>query len=210
MAHVDGMVGGVVGGVVGGIVLAAGSSSRYGRDKRQVPLASGQTILESTISNAAAALDHLLVVLGHGDHDYAAELATRLNPDIRFLCAHDSALGMAHSLANGVKQVTDWRAALIILGDLPFIQDSTIKLVVTAYREAATAHPIVLPRYRGRQGHPVLFDQAYFKEIGKLTGDAGARSVIRAHSKDVIEIEVDDPGILQDIDRPRDLPTARS
>ncbi len=190
----------------GGIILAAGSSRRFGQDKRSLLLSSGHTMLERTIHNASAHLQHLLVVLRHGDRAYAAKLADKVgNPSIRYYQAPDSALGMAHSLANAIQLVEDWQAALIILGDLPYILPTTYQAVVQQYRHSADDEPIVVPRYEGKEGHPVLFDHVYFGEIAELQGDRGARSIVDAHRDKVVGIEVADSGILQDIDLPGDL-----
>lgn len=193
--------------IIGGIVLAAGSSSRFGADKRNQPLASGLTMLEAAIASTAGVLGDLVVVLRADDQHYARDLAERVAlSDVRYYCAPDSSLGMAHSLANGIALVRDWRAALIILGDLPFILPTTYSAVVAAYRGAGRDAAIVVPRFHGQQGHPVLFDRRHFDEIAGLEGDVGARSVIRAHPDRVIDVEIEDPGILQDIDRREDLP----
>jgi molybdenum cofactor cytidylyltransferase len=194
-------------GTIGGIILAAGNSTRFGTDKRNQLLASGRTMLEATILGAASAVSDLLVVLRATDQHYARELAERIGlEDVRYFCAPDSALGMAHSLANGIVQVRDWQAVMVILGDLPFILPSTYHAVVAAYRQAASGQPIIVPRFHGMQGHPVLFDRCDFDEIALLQGDVGARSVIRSHPERVIDLEIEDPGMLQDIDRREDLP----
>jgi molybdenum cofactor cytidylyltransferase len=190
----------------GGIILAAGSSRRFGRDKRNLQLSTGRTMLEETIHRASAHLQNLMVVVRHSDLSYADQLAEKVgSPSIRFFCAPDSALGMAHSLANAIQQVGDWQAALIILGDLPFILPDTYRLLVERYRQSVDHQPILVPCCAGRTGHPVLFDRAYFQEISQLRGDVGARSIIEAHRAEVIEVEVGDSGILQDIDVPDDI-----
>lgn len=190
----------------GGIILAAGSSRRFGEDKRNLLLPSGHTMLEETIHNASACLQNLLVVLRYGDRVYAAQLQEKVGkPSVSFYLAPDSALGMAHSLANAMQQVDDWQAVLIILGDLPFVRPSTYQAIVFQYQQSAHEQPILMPRYEGKEGHPVLFDQIYFQEIIELQGDVGARSIVEAHRDKVIEIDVADAGILQDIDLPEDL-----
>ncbi|HJN51444.1 MAG: nucleotidyltransferase family protein [Pseudomonadales bacterium] len=192
----------------GGIILAAGSSRRFGEDKRNLQLSSGHTMLEETIQTASACLENLLVVLRYGDRAYATQLEGNVaNPSVRYYLAPDSALGMAHSLANAIREVEDWQAALIILGDLPFIQQSTYQAIVAQYLQSAADQPILIPRFEGKAGHPVLFDHVYFAEISELQGDVGARSVVDAHRDRVIEIDVEDAGILQDIDLPEDLKT---
>jgi len=59
-----------------------------------------------------------------------------------------------------------------------------------------------LPQHDGRQGHPVLFGRDFWAALSRLTGDEGARSVVRAHPASCIRLDVEDPGVLQDVDRP--------
>ena len=194
--------------MIGAIILAAGSSRRFGDDKRRSPLPSGQILLEESIHKAASVIDEVLVVLRFGDKDFAKELSGRItNNEVRYYCAPDSAKGMGHSLANGIARVKDWEAALVFLGDMPFVQAETIESLLAEYefRKHTTA-PIVMPTFKGEKGHPVLFASDYFEEIKAIEGDAGARSVIQAHPDSVFQVAVEDPGVIQDIDTPEDLP----
>lgn len=202
-------------GEIGGIVLAAGSSRRFGEDKRLTRLSSGRTVLEESIFNASQVVDHLVVVLRFGDVQLAEDLAETLHKthrktEIECYCAPDSAKGMAHSLANAIHRVRNWQAAVVLLGDMPYITPSTIEMLVREYRKSQSniiqnKAPIIVPVKNDRQGHPVIFDHAYFSEIEELQGDTGARPVIDAHQDRVIEVPVGDSGIFVDIDIPADL-----
>jgi len=192
--------------MIGGIILAAGSSRRFGDDKRKSALPSGQAMLEESIHKAISALDKVLVVLRFGDREYSKELEASIdNPNVSFLCAPDSAQGMAHSLANAIHQVKDWEAAIVFLGDMPFVQAETVDSIMGEYQFRKANKPIVLPTKEGEKGHPVLFCQAYFDEIQTLRGDRGARTVVDAHPDNVFTIKVLDPGVIRDIDTPADL-----
>ncbi len=194
-------------GGIGGIVLAAGSSRRFGDDKRKMRLPSGDSVIEASIRNAVAALDQILVVLRHGDQAYVEELSASIDsPKVTFFRAPDSALGMAHSLANAVHEVRDWDAAVVLLADMPYLKPETIQTIVAAYEKHKENEPIIYPEIDGETGHPVLFPKVYFGEIEKLVGDRGARPVIEEHENKVISVVVDDPGVIKDIDTPQDLP----
>lgn len=196
---------------IGGILLAAGKSRRFGGDKRKTLLADGRSLLQTAIEQAAAALDTLVVVLRADD----TVLKTRLEETTlhlpgppRFILAAHAERGMAHSLADAMHATAGWRAALVLLGDMPAITPATFSALLGAYDTAAAipgAAPIIVPAYRDRQGHPVLFDCAYFAEMAALQGDRGARSVIDHHADQVTRLALADNGILQDIDTPADL-----
>ena len=188
---------------IGGIILAAGSSVRFGEDKRGRRLPSGNMLLEDTIQSAMQSIQRLLVVLRHDDA-FGERLNGLVNDRyIQFYCAPDSSQGMGSSLANAIGQSDDWQAALIMLGDMPYIQQATFEAILDAYQPGNES--IVVPVNNDIQGHPVLFDECYFGELSKLSGDKGARPVIEAHSEKVVYVDVDDPGILIDIDLPEDI-----
>lgn len=193
--------------MIGAVILAAGSSRRFGDDKRRTLLPSGQLILEESIHKTASVIDEVLVTLRFGDSQFAKELKDKINnSDVRYFCAPDSAKGMGSSLANAMKEIGDWQAALVFLGDMPFVQAETVESLLGEYEfRKRSCAPIVLPTQNGQRGHPVLFDQQYFPEIMALSGDQGARKVIEANASNVFEVEVLDPGVIRDIDTPADL-----
>lgn len=193
---------------VGAIILAAGSSRRFGDDKRKLTLDSGRTVLEETIHHTAQAVANVLVVLRYGDAQFGRELDSKLdNPNIQVFCAPDSALGMAHSLSNAIHivQGKGWDAAMIVLADMPYSDPQTLKDLLAAIEETDMEHPIVLPANQGRQGHPVIFSSRYYDEIRAMTGDRGARALIDEHPANVVEVSVSDDGIFRDIDLPEDV-----
>ncbi|HAK53366.1 MAG TPA: CTP--molybdopterin cytidylyltransferase [Gammaproteobacteria bacterium] len=192
--------------MTGAIVLAAGSSRRFGGDKRRAELADGATVLTQTIHTASNLLDSVLVVLRFGDRSYEEELQQQIDlPNVSYFLAPDSAKGMAHSLANAIYHQSDLDAAMIFLADMPFVQEDTIKALLTAYEANKDSQPIVQPTVNGTPGHPVIFDRAYFREIQELEGDRGARPVVDAHQDKLIRVEVEDQGVIRDVDTPGDL-----
>lgn len=192
--------------MIGGLILAAGSSRRFGEDKRKTRLPTGRGVLEEVIHKVAGELEQVIVVLRFGDKEFEQEISALIDNDrVRCFRAPDSARGMAHSLGNAIHEVSDWEAAMIFLGDMPFVQPETIKALLAAYAEHKHQPCIVVPAVKETRGHPVLFDQAYFREIESLTGDTGARALLTEHADKIVEVNVDDSGILKDIDTPEDI-----
>ena len=181
------------------LVLAAGCSRRFGGDKRRAPLADGRSLLAHSVERALAVFDDVRVVLREGETAQALGLPA----GCQVIPSPDTALGMGHSLAAGVASLQEGNAhaVAILLGDMPWILPDTLRRMV----QAASASSILLPVHEGRQGHPVVFGRAFWPELECLHGDEGARAVVRAHPDCCVALEVDDAGVLRDVDTPHVL-----
>jgi len=183
---------------VGVLLLAAGSSRRFGADKRYARLASGETILESSIRTIQEAELPLLVCLPAGD-TRSSETLGQGRVDC-YECANSSR-GMGATLADSIGQVTHWDGVLIALADMPYIKASTYKIVASKLGSEG----ICVPRYQGENGHPVGFGRLFFPALAGLSGDAGARKLLQQHATHIKYLDLMDAGILRDIDREEDL-----
>jgi molybdenum cofactor cytidylyltransferase len=178
------------------LVLAAGSSVRFGGDKRRALMADGRSLLVHSVERACAMFDDVRVVLRDGER--GEELG--LPAACRVIGSADFAQGMGHSLAAGAASLSDSeaQAVAIMLGDMPWVELGTLGLLA---REASGS-TIVLPCHAGQQGHPVLFGRDFWPALARLTGDEGARSVVKAHPDSCIRLAVEDAGVLRDVDTP--------
>ena len=190
---------------VAGLLLAAGASRRMGeRHKLLVELDGRPLVARAAAPLVEAGLSPLVVVTGHRGDEVAAavgELGVELvhNPEHR--------RGQASSLAVGVAAVAGRCDAVVVaLGDMPWIRAETVRAVVAAYSPAEN-RLICAPVREGepRTGHPVLFSSRFFPELRRLTGDVGAREVVRRHPELSARVPVDDPGIHRDVDTTADL-----
>jgi molybdenum cofactor cytidylyltransferase len=112
--------------------------------------------------------------------------------------------GMLSSVQAGFRALPkDAKAAVVMLGDQPFLPSAVVDAVIAAYRESGKG--IVIPAFQGRRGHPVLVDIKYRDEVLALDPTDGLRQLMRAHSGDIQEVDVDDAGILRDLDTPEDF-----
>ncbi len=185
----------------GALILAAGSSRRFGSDKRRHRLDHGQPMLITTVTRYATTFDAVSVVLREGDESLARELAGLAAPP-RVVFAADAHLGMGHSLAAGVHHVAaGWHWLALALGDMPFVQTATLRLLRRTFQEHG-GERMVQPVFRGRPGHPVFFPGRYFPALEALSGDAGARTVLRANPGALARVPLDDPGVVRDLDTP--------
>lgn len=183
---------------VGVLLLAAGSSLRFGSDKRIATLASGDTLLNTTIEQILAAQLPLRVCLRGDDEQIAAALNAREIPHI--LC-RQSHLGMGATLSEGIASVSDWQGTLIALADMPFISPETYLQVA----RALTPDTICLPTNKKGRGHPVGFGKQWFGDLQALEGDRGGFSIVKKNENAVVEIPCDDLNLQRDIDLPESV-----
>jgi len=187
-----------------GVLLAAGYSKRFGSNKLLYPLPAGSPGAGTPIALAAAR--HFLEAL----HESVAVIrprAQRLGKLLRdagcnTVVCKNAAEGMGVSLAEGVRASADAHGWVVALADMPYIKPETVRIIAKALSEGAA---IAAPAYRGERGHPVGFARRFLDELSGLRGDAGAREILKAHPDWITLYEVDDPGVLRDIDEPSDL-----
>ena len=115
--------------------------------------------------------------------------------------------GMGAVLAYGMSRVIERyplvTGCLVALGDMPYIQAHTVSRLVAALKH----HDLVAPVYMGQRGHPVGFSRQYFPFLIGLSGDRGAGKLLQDHAHELHTIEVDDGGVIHDVDFPEDLAT---
>jgi molybdenum cofactor cytidylyltransferase len=186
---------------VSAVILAAGTSSRMGQAKQLLPLGQN-TVLAQTLANVqSAALHEIILVLGASAETIRGQLPSPQGLKIVVNPAYQQ--GIASSLQAGLSAVDpNSDAALIILGDQPFIRPQTLDLIVEEYRRSQAQ--IVIPMYQGQRGNPVLLDRSVFAEVMALEGDVGSRAIFARHLDGIVNVEVEDKGILLDLDDPAD------
>ncbi|QGZ41064.1 molybdenum cofactor cytidylyltransferase [Pseudoduganella flava] len=187
-------------GIVG-ILLAAGRGRRFDplgqRNKLLQPVDGGEAVVAASARHLLAALPHVVAVVRPDDDAVAAQLAA-LGCNVTVCGAADS--GMAASLVHGLRQAPDAQGWLVALGDMPRVRPATIAALALAVEQGAD---IAVPVYQEQRGNPVAFGRRHLPQLLALTGDQGARGIVR--NQTVNEVAVDDPGILLDVDTPLDL-----
>jgi len=181
-----------------GILLAAGAGSRFGGGKLLHRLPDGEPIGLRAWRNLRAALNRVTVVVRAGDRD--VENLFREAGAIVAICP-DAHLGMGHSLACAVGATREARGWVIALADMPCVDPATIRRLAS---QLAAGAEIVVPFHQGQRGHPVGFAARFGEDLMRLSGDAGARALLRDNASSIVRIEVGDAGVLQDVDTPED------
>ena len=182
-----------------GILLAAGSGRRFGSNKLLAPMADGTPLAVAAASRLIAAVPECIAVVRPGDAALATLLAGK---GLRIVECAAAEQGMGHSLAAGVTAASTADAWLIALADMPSIKISTIAGLRTLLHAGSE---LVAPFHAGRRGHPVGFAAGFGVALRALGGDAGARDLLARHVSSLTHYDVDDPGILIDVDTPDDL-----
>ncbi|HSA96642.1 MAG TPA: nucleotidyltransferase family protein [Acidobacteriota bacterium] len=191
--------------MIGVVVLAAGESRRMGTQKLLLPFG-GTTVAGAVVKAALGSrADRVWVVLGADRAAVRAEIERVGGPAgrVEFAVNEEYERGMLSSVQAGFRALAkDVEAAVVMLGDQPFLPSAVIDEIIAAYRESGKG--IVIPAFRGRRGHPVLVDLRYRGEVLGLDPGEGLRQLVRAHPEDIREVEAGDGAILRDLDTPED------
>jgi molybdenum cofactor cytidylyltransferase len=185
--------------VISGILLAAGAARRFGAAKLLQHLADGTPVGLRALRNLQAALEHVVVVTRAGDEDVKSLYSSA---GAHIVVCYDADQGMGHSLAAGVAHQSQAQGWIVALADMPNIEPDTIRSIADKLSEGGV---IVVPYFGSERGHPVGFGGTFKDELLALRGDSGARAILQAHAQAVRRLDVNDPGILQDVDTPQDL-----
>ncbi|WP_241302438.1 nucleotidyltransferase family protein [Burkholderia stabilis] len=185
-----------------GVLLAGGLGQRFDpsglHSKLLALLPDGTPVAVAAARHLTAITSDVIAVVRPG----AEKLAILLNEaGCQVVYAPDTVRGMGASLAAGVRATPDASGWLVALADMPWIAAPTYEAVTRAL-DAENAS-IVAPAHRGVRGHPVGFAAHHFDALAALDGDTGARALFA--SAPVRLLDVDDPGILRDVDTPADL-----
>lgn len=192
--------------MISAVVLAAGSSSRMGRPKPLVPLGEVPLLARVLASVRRSAVGQVVVVLGHEADRVRREVSMDgativVNPDYE--------AGMSTSIRAGLR-AADPRAEgfLIVLADQPFVSAATMDALIR--RRAESAAKIIIPTYRGIRGNPVLLDRDLSSEALAIKGDQGCRAIFGDHEAEILEVPVDDPGVILDLDTEEQVARAQA
>jgi molybdenum cofactor cytidylyltransferase len=191
---------------IAAIILAAGSASRMGQPKQLLDWG-GRPLVRVVAEHAlAAGLDRVVVVIGAAGDQVAAALA---GLPIELVENPMYAVGQSTSLRAGIAALgPEVSAALVLLGDQPFVSPPIMERIVEAWYASDAA--IIAPVYRGQRGNPVLFARSVFGELLAIQGDQGARAILAADLARVHKVVFDDDRPLADIDTPEDYARLQS
>ncbi|WP_086466559.1 NTP transferase domain-containing protein [Oceanibaculum nanhaiense] len=184
---------------IAALILAAGQSRRMGEINKLLAEIDGKPMVARVVEIIRdSKAGPLTVVTGHE----AARVKAALPGDLAFVDNQDYAAGLSASLKAGIAALpADIDGVVVCLGDMPRISPAMIDRLIAAF-DPVEGREICVPTYKGKRGNPVLWGKRFLPEMAALAGDVGAKHLIGEHADLVVEVEMDEDGVLIDIDTP--------
>lgn len=191
------------------VVLAAGAGRRFGGGKLLAPWAGG-ALLDGALAAAFAAPIRRVILVTGADRERveaaARDFAARTGAEGRLLVVHaeDHDEGMGASLRRAAAELpADCAGVFVFLGDMPRVPHAVLTDLAQAVRDGA---PAAAPVFEGQRGHPALIGAALLPQLLTLSGDAGARAILKGLGERLALAPAPDDGVLFDVDERGDLP----
>lgn len=194
-----------------GVILAAGASSRMGRDKALLPWPPGSTsgtFLSGAISAVAPATERVIVVAGENEASLRATVYARAG----YLVANpEPSAGQFSSLRVGLRAVLDagHDGAVVMLVDRPPVRTATIRALQEALAEAVEEDVwACVPEYEGEHGHPLVMGREMIEALLRADPNTTAREVLAANSAKIHYLPIDDPNTVSNVNTPEEYAQA--
>ena len=186
-----------------GVVLAAGASSRMGRDKALLPWRDG-TFLSAAIRALQPATELVIVVAGAN----APTLEPVANAHAAFMVINpEPERGQFSSLQVGLQEVLNRGrdAAIVTLVDRPAAEMETVQQIKAAFLASDERIWAVVPEYGGKHGHPIVIGREMIEAFLRAPAGSTARDVEHAHQNHIRYLPVNDPLVTANVDTPEDF-----
>lgn len=186
-------------GQIAALVLAAGKGRRWRGDGPKILAPFEGRPLVAIAADAALSSGATPVIVVAGDAFQAIRTCLSAWP-VHVVSNPDPGTGIASSIRSGLEHVPgDAQGCLILLADMPLVRAVHVQRLMDSF-EASGSDRICVPAYRGWRGNPVLWPARYFRPLMDLHGDTGGRQLLKGQSAEVREVEMDDDGVLVDVD----------
>lgn len=181
---------------VGCILLAAGVGTRFTDGNKLLHEIDGAPIIRRAVQPFLAVFEDIVVVVGHDAPDVRAALE---GLNVTFVVNEEYTHGQSTSLHRGVVVARNrgWDGILFGLGDMPFIDPTSVQQLLEAH--AGSAYTVLAAAYQRSRGNPTLFGASHYDALSAITSDTGGRRII-TESDTAALVETDDPGVVRDID----------
>jgi molybdenum cofactor cytidylyltransferase len=199
--------------MVSAVVLAAGMSTRMGRNKLLLTFRDKPLVVHAVDTLLASTVSEIIVVLGHESEkvcdqleDYAGQVANGAQRGrVRLVKNPDYRDGLSTSVRTGVEAVSPGAVAIMIyLADQPLLEPADVDRIIAAFAVAKAENKmIVVPFFEGERGNPVILDASLRDSILGIVGDVGCKGVIKRYPEKVYAIEMENDHVVRDVDDAR-------
>ncbi|HEV2489628.1 MAG TPA: nucleotidyltransferase family protein [Candidatus Acidoferrales bacterium] len=194
------------------VILAAGESRRMGQPKALLPFPD-KSATKTNSAKSKTFLEHLMEVTRHervgvlrvvvGAHAKEIGASAKLDAD-ELVVNEDWRRGQLSSLQAAIRSLpAEAEGMILCLVDHPLISASLVSSLIEAFDR--TKRNIVIPTFRARRGHPVIFPRALFAELLDAPEEVGARAVVRAHAAEIVEVPTEEEGVVLNLNDPATL-----
>jgi len=187
--------------MISSILLAAGQSKRMLGENKLTKNVNGIPLINCALNNILKShVNEIIIVLG-----YQKETIEKLidkTSKIKFVFNSNFETGMASSIKKGIKNLSDKSEGFFIsLADMPSIKFETYNHLIKFNKNKK----IIIPMFKGQKGNPVFFPSSFEEKLLAIQDDDGAKKMLEINKKEVLKLEINDPGIIKDLDVPNDF-----
>lgn len=182
------------------LIPAAGFGRRMKGADKLLQDVNGKPLLRRQAERALSASPEVYVTVPTLDHPRAQAVS---DLDLHLVPVPDRAEGMAASLRRGVEVLPGYVSGVMIVpGDMPDLTSDDFSLVIQRFETSGAQNICQATTRDGKPGHPVLFPKGCFEAFAKLSGDSGARDILKANKQALIHVALSDERALIDLDSP--------
>jgi len=187
--------------MISSILLAAGQSKRMSGENKLIKSVKGIPLIKCALNNILKShVNEIIIVLGYQNE--TIEKLINKTSRIKFVFNSNFESGMASSIIKGIKKLSKKTDSFFIsLGDMPSINYDTYNQLIKCNKNKKA----IVPMFKGQQGNPVLFPKSFEEKLLSIQGDSGAKKILEINKKEVLYLEINDPGIIRDLDVPNDF-----
>jgi len=196
--------------MVSAVVLAAGMSTRMGRNKLLLTFRDKPLVVHAVDTLLASKVGEIIVVLGHESEKASDRLEDNADSvsggtqrrRVRLVENPEYREGLSTSVRTGVQAVSlQAEAIMIYLADQPLLEPEDVDRIIAAFGAAKTENKtIVVPFFKGERGNPVLLDASLRDSILGIAGDVGCKGVIKRYPEKVYAMEMENDHVVRDVD----------
>ena len=187
--------------MISSILLAAGQSKRMLGENKLIKDVKGIPLIKYALNNILKSnVNEIIIILGYQNE--TIEKLIDKTSRVKFVFNSNYKEGISSSIKKGIKNLSEKNEAFFIsLGDMPSINYNTYNQLIKYSKDKK----VIVPLFKGQKGNPVLFPKSFEKKLLSIEGDSGAKKMLEINKKKVLNLEIDDPGIIKDLDVPSDF-----